>query len=136
MKTKLSWTGAAALALLTATLLAPRAYAHCGHCGVGEDAAKTVKSQDASAKPHDCKDGMCNHHKAGCAAKIEGSQVTATNTADGVTIAIKGKDAASIKKIQEMGAKMAAGTCCAGEGHDHKAHDHTGHEQKSGKKKQ
>ena len=93
-------------ALLAMAFLAPAAQAHCGSCGMGGE--KTERS--AAAKPHE--------HKMACPAMVDGAEISVTNTAEGVTVSIKSKDAEAVKKIQEAGAKMAKGECCAG--HDHK----------------
>lgn len=115
MQTNPRFVHGALLTLLTAALLAPAAYSHCGHCGMGEE--KSDKA--AAAKPHECKGESCPMHTSACPAKVDGAEVSVTNTDEGVTIVIKGKDAEAIKKIQEAGAKMAKGECC-GHGHEHK----------------
>jgi hypothetical protein len=117
MRTNLRLAYRIPLALLAAAMLAPAAYSHCGHCGMGEEKTETA----ASAKPHDCKGESCPMHKASCPAKVEGAEIAVTNTAEGVTIVIKAKDGEAVKKIQEAGAKMAKGECCGGHGHEHKS---------------
>lgn len=121
----------AAAVVFSAVLSISTASAHCGKCGVGE--AKGDKSAKASAgAKHDCKDGTCPLHSAKCPAKVQGAEVTVTNTAEGVTITIKGKDASAVKKIQETGANMAKGECCGGRGDKHGGHH--GHEHGKTKK--
>lgn len=118
-----------AAAAVAAVLAVSTASAHCGKCGMGEDkGGKAVKG--APAAKHDCKDGTCPLHSAKCPAKVEGAEVSVANTADGVTITIKGKDAEAVKKIQETGAKMAKGECCGGHGEGKGHHHEHGKEEK------
>ena len=131
MKLILKGLRLAAPALVAAVLAVSTASAHCGKCGMGEE--KGGKAAKGAAAKHDCKDGTCPMHKAKCPAKVEGAEVSVANTADGVTITIKGKDAEAVKKIQETGAKMAKGECCGGHG-EGKGHEH-GHEHGKEKEK-
>lgn len=101
---------------LAAALLMPSALrAHCGHCGMGDE-----KKSEASQK-HDCK-GNCPMHSAKCPAKVEGAQVTVTDSAEGVTIVITAKDKDAVKKIQEAAKMMAEGKCCDGHGGHKEGH--------------
>ncbi len=134
MKLILKGLKLAAPVLVAAFLTASTASAHCGKCGMGDDkGAKAAKGGKAAAAKHDCKDGTCPLHSAKCPAKVEGAEVSVANTAEGVTITIKAKDAEAIKKIQETGAKMAKGECCGGHGEGH-GEGH-GHEHGKEKKK-
>ena len=120
--------GTAGLALFAALFVASAAYSHCGHCGMGDD--KNGKATAGEA--HDCKGKNCPLHKGcGCPAKVEGAEVSVANTAEGVSIVIKGKDAETVKKIQEAGAKMASGKCCGGHGDVHKHKDGKKEEKKN-----
>lgn len=118
-----------AAAAVAAVLAVSTASAHCGKCGMGEEKGGKEGKAAAGAK-HDCKDGTCPLHSAKCPAKVEGAEVSVVNTADGVTITIKAKDAEAVKKIQETGAKMAKGECCGGHGEGHR-HEH-GKDKKKG----
>ena len=106
------------LGLFTALMslfLAPAALrAHCGHCGVGEDAPK----KEAKVGKHAC--GLeCAHKRKSCPAHVDGAKVKVEKTDEGVVIRISAKDKDAVAKIQAAAEKMAKGECCSGSKGEH-----------------
>ncbi|MFH1619553.1 MAG: hypothetical protein ABIG11_06570 [bacterium] len=82
-------------ALMIAVALALGAGSYARAEKAGHDCPKAKKE---AVSGHKCK-GDCK-----CLTDIKGTEVKVENTADGVTVQITGKDAETVKKIQEVAA--------------------------------